>query len=98
MLGLNNEHVADFLYNGEAFIMQEELKMFLETAQELQVKGLQGELQGICPKVSEKQNSSYHDTTYEEKNARSNEDIVCLESVLNSFEELPNSFDAIDDT
>ena len=39
-----------------------------------------------------------HDTTYEEKNARSNEDIVCLESVLNSFEELPNSFDAIDDT
>ena len=54
------EHVADFLYNGEAFIMQEELKMFLETAQELQVKGLQGEFQGICPKVSEKQNSSYH--------------------------------------
>ena len=34
------EHDADFLYNGEAFVVQEELKMFLETAQELQVKGI----------------------------------------------------------
>ena len=41
------EHVTDFLYNGEAFISQVELKKFLETAQELKVKGLQGELQGI---------------------------------------------------
>jgi hypothetical protein len=35
------EHVVDFLYNGEAFVAQEELNKFLETAQELQVKGLQ---------------------------------------------------------
>ena len=40
------EHVTDFLYNVEAFISQVELKKFLETAQELKVKGLQGELQG----------------------------------------------------
>lgn len=35
------EHVIDFLYNGEANIAQEELNNFLETAQELEVKGLQ---------------------------------------------------------
>ena len=34
------EHVIDFLYNGEANIGQEELNNFLETAQELGVKGL----------------------------------------------------------
>ena len=39
------EHITDFLYNGEAFISQEDLKKFFETAQELQVKGLQGEIQ-----------------------------------------------------
>ena len=36
---LNN--VLDFLYNGQANIPQEELNTFLETAHELQVKGLQ---------------------------------------------------------
>ena len=36
------EHVIDFLYNGEANIGQEELNNFLETAQELGVKGLLG--------------------------------------------------------
>ena len=35
------------MYKGEAFITQEELKVFLETGKELQVKGLQGELQGL---------------------------------------------------
>ena len=40
------EHITDFLYNGEASVAQEELKEFLEAGKELQVKGLQGELQG----------------------------------------------------
>ena len=35
------EHIIEFLYNGEAFVAQEELNIFLETAKELQVKGLQ---------------------------------------------------------
>ena len=42
--GLNRidlEHVIDFLYNGEAYVAQGELNKFLDTAQELQVKGLQ---------------------------------------------------------
>merc|ERR1719245_2790781 len=41
------ETLVDFIYSGEAFITQEELKMFLEAGKELQVKGLQGELQGV---------------------------------------------------
>jgi len=35
------EHITDYLYNGETFIAQEGLTKFLETAQELKVKGLQ---------------------------------------------------------
>jgi hypothetical protein len=38
------EHVLEFLYNGEANITQAELQHFLETAQDLQIKGLQGDL------------------------------------------------------
>merc|ERR1719245_2038158 len=41
------ESLIDFIYSGEAFITQEELKLFLEAGKELQVKGLQGELQGV---------------------------------------------------
>merc|ERR1712130_158629 len=41
------ESLIDFIYRGEAFITQEDLKLFLEAGKELQVKGLQGELQGV---------------------------------------------------
>merc|ERR1719322_456080 len=41
------ESLIDFIYSGEAFITQEDLKLFLEAGKELQVKGLQGELQGV---------------------------------------------------
>jgi len=37
------EYVLDFLYNGEAYIAQEKLNTFLETAQELKVEGLQSQ-------------------------------------------------------
>ena len=47
------EHVVDFLYNGEAHIAQEELKNFLETAQELQVKGLQTTYENKCDQNQE---------------------------------------------
>ena len=36
-------HVIEFLYDGETNVKQEELKKFLETGQELQVKGLKGD-------------------------------------------------------
>ena len=41
------EPVLDFIYNGEAFITQERLEIFIETGKELQVKGLEGELTGV---------------------------------------------------
>ena len=44
MKGINRvelEYVVNFLYNGEAYVGQEELNEFLEIARELQVKGLQ---------------------------------------------------------
>ena len=41
------ESLVNFIYSGEAYITQEELKLFLEAGKELQVKGLQGELQGV---------------------------------------------------
>ena len=56
--GINSvylQHVTDFLYNGEAFITQDELKVFIETAQEVQVKGLQGDLQNLGETEHEKQ-------------------------------------------
>ena len=48
----NLENVLDFLYNGEVNIPQEDLNKFLETAQELQVKGLLRKPENI---VDEKQ-------------------------------------------
>ena len=32
--------VADFMYNGEAFVSQDKLELFLDTAIEMKVKGL----------------------------------------------------------
>ena len=47
------EPVIDFLYNGEAFITQDQVKVFIETGKELQVKGLEGELTGVEEKTPE---------------------------------------------
>ena len=61
MKGINKaelEQVADFLYNGEVFMAQEELNMFLETAKGLQVKGLQSDTHNIDDNLSEK--SPFH--------------------------------------
>ena len=52
------EPVIEFLYNGETFIPQEELKVFIDTGKELQVKGLEGELTGIEDNHDKKQNNS----------------------------------------
>jgi len=47
------EPVIDFIYNGETFITQEQLKVFIETGKELQVKGLEGELTGVVDDKTE---------------------------------------------
>ena len=55
------EEVLDFIYNGEVSIGQEEIKVFIETGNELQVKGLDGELTGIGENTAE-ESKSYQDT------------------------------------
>merc|ERR1719186_872648 len=77
------EYVIDFLYNGEAYVAQEELNKFLETAQELQVKGLQsnhGDESGKNQRVEEKLEI---ETKYS---------INQNESILDSMEELSVTF------
>ena len=47
--GINSvqlESLLDFIYNGEAYVGQEELKEFLETGKELQVKGFEAYVSG----------------------------------------------------
>ena len=46
--------IIDFIFNGEAFIAREELKVFIETGKELQVQGLEGELTGVRENTVEK--------------------------------------------
>ena len=43
--------VIDFIYNGEAFITQEQLKVFIETGKEYQLKGLEEVLTQIKDKL-----------------------------------------------
>merc|ERR1719427_217712 len=47
------EPVIDFIYNGETFVTQEDLKEFIETGKDLKVKGLEGELTGIMDDIDE---------------------------------------------
>merc|ERR1719245_1849371 len=76
------ETLVDFIYSGEAFITQEELKLFLEAGKELQVKGLQGELQGVQDnKVVEQRINHYNN----EDNELNNKDID------QDFEDIPDS-------
>merc|ERR1719209_2783447 len=46
-------HLLDFIYNGEASVGQEELKDFLETGKELQVKGFEAYVAGVLGNVQE---------------------------------------------
>merc|ERR1712055_416796 len=48
------EPIIDFIYTGEVFITQEQLKVFIETGKGLLVKGLEGEMTGVCENMSEK--------------------------------------------
>merc|ERR1712179_626686 len=54
------EPVINFIYNGEAFITQEQLQIFIETGKELLVKGLEGEL-------TEKAENTAENSIYDEE-------------------------------
>merc|ERR1712212_474691 len=54
--GINSvqlENLLDFVYNGEASVGQEELKEFLETGKELQVKGFEAYVASVGESVDE---------------------------------------------
>ena len=88
------EYVVDFLYNGETYLAQEELNKFLETAKELQVKGLQSNQEdeselnqpmnakpGVEPIFTE------IGTKYKEY-----EETIEQESIIDSLEQLADTF------
>ena len=60
------------MYNGEVFIIQEELKDFFETGKELQVKGLFSELHGAEENYIIEENTNEENHNIEE---RTNEEI-----------------------
>merc|ERR1719245_970563 len=76
------ETLVDFIYSGEAFISQEDLKQFLEAGKELQVKGLQGELQGVQENKVVEERINHHNN---EDNELNNKDID------QDFEDIPDS-------
>ena len=82
------EHVTDFIYNGEAFITQEELVQFLETGRELKVKGLMGELQGVKENVQEGENA--HKFQRDNGNFEQTEN---REHILSSVTDLTENFE-----
>merc|ERR1712129_560131 len=83
------EPVADFLYNGEAFITQEYLKTFLATAKELQIKGL---LVGLGENTKKTKKTT--EQSEEKVNVSENfENIADEVGILDPLEELVASFD-----
>ena len=69
------KHLLDFIYNGEASLGKEELKDFLETGEELQVKGLtgDGEIVEHGPVGLKAENEERH----ENKETLSEENVIC---------------------
>jgi len=84
-------YILDFLYNGEASITQDELATFLETARELQVKGLQSEDENVA-----KQNlSDYNQSEYPSSDI-SNVDLKLenVVSIVDATEQLEDTIDS----
>jgi len=83
--GINStelEQVTDFLYNGEAFITQEELNMFLDTAKDLKVKGLLGDLQGIGQNEPNKSMYQHNNEFIGKESECESEDSIAEESIV----------------
>ena len=88
------ENVLNFLYNSEAYIAQDELNSFLETAQELRVKGLQinqKDESGPKTKFDIEQESTEIELKYGK-----NPQTVVQECMSDSQEELADTLDSTD--
>jgi len=87
-------YILDFLYNGEASIAQDELATFLETARELQVKGLQSKVENVT-----NQNQTLEDKNEESDYPSSDISVADLElenvvSIVDATEQLEDIFDS----
>merc|ERR1712179_362579 len=78
--------LLDFIYNGEASIGQEELKEFLETGKELQVKGFEAYVAGVG-ESEQKEQVGY---TNENTNIFKNRDNVIEDRSIHDIQELPS--------
>ena len=88
------KHVTDFLYEGETSIAHEELNKFLETAQELKVKGLQGDVLSEGKNVFQQKILSSESNVVElGSKHESNDAVVNQESNLDPFEEETDKMD-----
>merc|ERR1719186_1395864 len=86
------EYVVDFLYNGEVYLAQEELNKFLETAQDLQIKGLQSLQEDKSgQKQILKTKSNEEPKTDDEIKHRKLKDQIKQESNFDSLEELDDN-------
>ena len=88
---LDLENVIKFLYHGEANIAQEELNNFLETAQELQVKGLQTSDQAEIDKNKTLKSYANVKPELSEKTAVRKK-IPIQHAIYNSLDKLEDSF------
>merc|ERR1712055_307089 len=85
------EQVIDFLYYGEASITQDEMKDFFETAKSLQIKGLQGDVQGMGENIQEElkpqlvdTNNEYEEAYYGDQNNINNQETIVDSSLDDS--------------
>ena len=87
--GINSvqlEHLLDFIYNGEASVGQEELKYFLETGKELQVKGFEAYVAGVGESEEEEpaRYTNVNEDVYENEDNNTGKNNICdaLESTI----------------
>merc|ERR1712179_286394 len=73
------EHLLDFIYKGEASVGQEELKEFLETGKELQVKGFEAYVAGVGESEQEESEryANKNENIYEKREGITGGNIIC---------------------
>ena len=79
----------DFIYNGETAITQKDFEMFIETAKELQVKGLERNMDFLGESTQQK----ITDVTYENKSETDNADKI--DAVLTNTNQVDEEFKTI---
>jgi len=89
------EHITDFIYSGETFIALGKLEEFLQTAKELQVKGLKEKFhhneENNCDEQQRHQDDN--DSKEESKNIKNVGDVEQIDINIQNVENIENGFD-----